>query len=253
MKRIACIALHYGKEYLAWAIRGVQNAVDEIHVFYTSQPSYGHSTGAACPDSEAELRIEASRFLNKPLFWHDVTGVGSEGAHRDRMRETAASAGACMYLVVDADEVWAPEFAQQALDRAWMHNRAGRWLCNFTHFWRSFDWVVHDGFKPVRIIDMRHPITEDAYLSIEDQGSPILHFGYAQSEAVIKYKWTCHGHQNELRPNWLANFVDWQPGRGDVHPTSIGLWTPSPTDGETRALLRRLLHDHPYYGLPVIR
>ena len=46
VKRIAFYALHYGREYLAWSVRSVQDAVDEIHVLYSDRPTFGHQTTA---------------------------------------------------------------------------------------------------------------------------------------------------------------------------------------------------------------
>ncbi|KKK88841.1 hypothetical protein LCGC14_2739090, partial [marine sediment metagenome] len=88
LMQIAYIALHYGCEYLAWAVQSVQDAVDEIHIFYVAQPSYGYSQGTACPDSRVDLEREARRFCNKPLHWHDCGPFRGEGEHRDHAVET---------------------------------------------------------------------------------------------------------------------------------------------------------------------
>lgn len=251
--RIACYALHYGKEYLAWSIRSIQDAVDEIHVFYTDQPSYGFlEAGVVCPDTEEELRREAERFCTKPLVWHRIH-ANTEGEHRTHMHRIAQRLGATIYLVVDSDEVWVPEGLRVTLDAVETANRAGRWLAHFANFWRNFEWMVSDGFRPIRVVDLRHPLSVDEYLDETNQPWPVMHFGYAQSLAIMRYKLTCHGHKKELRPNWLEQkFIAWKPGDSDTHPTANNLWTPHPTHPAIAAKVREVLHDHPYLDLKEI-
>lgn len=249
--RAAYYALHYGKEYLAHSIRSVQHSVDVIYFFYAEKPSYGFKSPIPCPDTKAALREEVNRFTVKPFHWIDGSWP-NEGAHRDFAIKHLRQQGAKMVLVVDADEVWAPGAAQQALDFAWAENRAGRWMARFTNFWRSFQWIVRDHFTPIRIVDLRHPLTVDAYLhaSIE----PVLHFGYAQRDELMGYKWTCHGHQQELRPGWVQKFRDWTPEIEDLHPCVNNLWTRAePTPPDVMEMLRQTLGDHPYFDLEVIR
>lgn len=247
--RIACCALHYGKEYLAWAVRGVQDAVDEVHIFYTREPSYGfRDTTRSCPDSEAELRREASRFATKPVLWHDVTGVQGEGEHRDLMIAEAQRRSAEMYLVFDADEVWNPDSAKVSLDYAWNQNSAGRWLANFWNFFHSFEYMVIDHFTPVRIVDMRHyPFKNDALLGAA-QPIPVLHFGYAQTLATMDYKFSCHGHKAEFKPGWFERFVKWNLGDVDMHPCINNFWIPERTWPQVKVQLSELMVDHPYFG-----
>jgi hypothetical protein len=84
--RIGCLAVHYGKEYLAWAIRGLDHACDEIHVFYTAQPSFGFEEASAKnPDTRDQLMFEANRF-SKKVHWHDVVAF-NEIQHRELMMQ----------------------------------------------------------------------------------------------------------------------------------------------------------------------
>ena len=102
--RIAYYALHYGKEYLAYSIRSIQDAVDEIHILYTAKPSFGHGTDAVNPDTLVELEREAMRFATKPIIWHPGTWA-QEGQHRDTIIEIAKQRGATVIATVDADEL----------------------------------------------------------------------------------------------------------------------------------------------------
>lgn len=267
MKRVGCIALHYGKEYLAWAVKSLACAVDEIHVFYQAVPSYGYQDRSMhCPDTEKELVKQARRFLSASklspdqLIWHRLTGMTSESQHRDRMLEIARGRGAQLMIVVDADEIWDPGSLCRACDAVEEANRAGRWLARFHNFWRSWRWTVKDDFRPVRIVDFRHPITEDAYLTEDMQPLPVYHFGYAQSEVTMRYKMSCHGHKAEFRPGWLEQkFLSWRNAPADdavhqdLHPVVNKLWTAEPTNGETLQILSALMPDHPYRKLSSIR
>jgi hypothetical protein len=100
---------------------------------------------------------------------------------------------------------------------------------------------------------MRPDAVGDAYLDEVTQPGPIYHFGYAQRAELMRYKMACHGHKNEFRSGWLEDkFFGWKPGDVDTHPCVNNLWTPRLTDPATRAILARLLHDHPYQGLAII-
>lgn len=252
--RMACYALHYGAEYFAWSVRSVQDAVDEIHVFYTDVPSYGFSEGLPCPESEELLRAEAHRFLTKPLIWHKIQAC-NEGEHRNHMIRVARERGAESYLVVDADEIWDTQSAIATLEAVSKADCAGRWLASFANFWRSFKYEVHDHFMPIRVVDMRHPIDKDAYLTPEMQPLPVYHFGYAQSLRLMEYKFSCHGHKAEFKPGWYQNkFVNWTPETRDMHPCVNNLWEKAfDTKPETLANVRRILFDHPYLDVELIK
>jgi hypothetical protein len=249
--RVAYYALHYGKEYLAWSIRSIQDSVDKIIILYSPTPTFGHRGSLPNPDTEEELKREAHRFATKPIIW--IKGRwGTEGQHRKHGLVVARQHGAKIILVVDADEVWDPDTARRCLERVEHENRAGRWMARFANFFRSWKYVVHDQFMPIRIVDLRHALTVDAHL--DPQECPIYHFGYAQGDATMRYKWTTHGHQTELRPGWMDRFIGWKPDDEDLHPCVNNLWDRAhPTPDEITKKLQELMGDHPYADLDVIR
>lgn len=252
--RIAYYALHYGKEYLAHSVRSVQGAVDEIHMLYTARPSFGVSTDAKNPDSLEELKREAHRFAEKPIIWHQADW-DSEGQHRDTILAVARVRKASVIATVDADELWDTETLSRCLDYVEQTPKpgVGRYRASFLHFWRSLDYVCRDPCMPERVIDVRSfPGTID-YLPAEIQTKPVYHFGYAQSDALMQYKWKIHGHQADLRPAWVDRFLTWQPGEMDVHPTNLNFWNPERIDDASREVVQRLLGDHPYFGRERIR
>lgn len=249
--QVAYYALHYGREYLAWSIRSIQDAVDEIHVFYVDRPSYGHTQGAKCPDTRDELRAEAQRFCDKPLHWHEGFQPNSEGAHRDHAVQRLRGLGAHQILIVDADEVWVPGAAKAAIDAATRANRKRNWMARFVHFIRSTKYAVTDHFTPVRVLDLRHAGGDEVLPADID---PVLHFGYAQRDAIMRYKWTCHGHQRELRPDWMQRFMSWTPDTRDLHPVIVDFWKQGQSlESELSEQVTAALEGHPYLDFDVIR
>lgn len=253
MKRIGFCCLFYGKDWLAWAIKAAQEAVDEIHVIYTDRFSFGHASSIPCPDSEEELKREANRFLKKPLFWHKGN-FPNESAHRDAIYPIAKQHGAEQILVFDADEVFEPAMAKAALDAA--AGQAGRVLMRFMHFYRSFRIVNHDPCMPVRILNLGpdgRPKPGEWYLS--PQLRPVWHFGYVQTFPMMRFKWAGHGHLAEMKPNWMVEkYFNFHPGMKDVHPcngwndkTKRFFWEPEETDPETMQAMAPWLSDHPWW------
>jgi hypothetical protein len=258
VKTIACYALHYGLEYLPWSIRSVQDAVDEIHIFYAEKPSYGHTKNIPCPEHELELQTAAHRFLRKSLFWH-VGSWQNEQEHREAFLEVAHELATELILVVDADELWPPGSARATLEHAYRENNAGQWFANFQNFWRSFKYEVRDNFKPIRILDLRQ--MQDIYSHLElgpqAQPEPVYHFGYAISKETMAYKWTCHGHQLDLATGWLEDkFLAWSPETNqpeELYPLGSKLWQKAHRTSEhVDEIIKSMLHDHPYYNLELI-
>lgn len=260
--RGAYYALHYGIEYLEWSIRSVADVVDVVVVSYSAKPTCGTDGSLPLPEAEreSELYAAAKRGVDgrkAKLVWHTETGRFFEyGKHCDSAQAIAKQLGVDVAVNVDADEVWVPEQLRFAFDlvearhsEAWASRR---YTVPFIHFWRSFRWACADESHPIRLHDLRvdaggpldaHP----EYLALD---CPVLHFGYAQRLATMRYKWGIHGHRNELRPRWFAEkFEGWTPGVGDVHPVmEKGFWTPEPI-GEGILLVRDLLKGHPYFWL----
>jgi hypothetical protein len=249
MKRIAYCVLHYGKEYLSWALRAAQDAVDEIHIVYSDKPALGQTTTSPCPDNEADIRLAVHRFLRKPTYWHTGRWY-TEAAKRDEAIKIAKERGALQILSVDADEVWDAETLQAALDVS--SKRLERNIhIRPLHFWRSFNWVCKDDRTSPRIINV-HGAGD---WTLEDMKLPVMRFGYAQSKDLLRYRETVYAKTQYWRVGWFDyKFAKWTPDSGikDVHPIYENRWTPEPTDPEVLALAKKLLHDHPYRDLDLI-
>ena len=251
MKVVAYTALHYGKPYLAYAMQSLLDYVDEYWVLYSSSPSHnGGRAALPCPDAESDLHQIAATVAGGKLRWQRGDWR-YEGQQRDAIYTLCPDAD--VILVADYDEVWPPELVQGVL------NYAGRVTYSepvrglrlpMIHYWRSFHrCVLHDPALPVRVIFPRI----DAKYGDRAQHTnlpPINHLGYAIPATYMQYKWSgIHGHQNELRPEWLREVF--LPNRQtDCHPVGSEYWNPeqvNPWD-----YLPEFMKSHPYSKLEVI-
>lgn len=248
MEAHSLTVLHYGKDYLSYALRSVYHSVDKLHIFYTPTPSHGHMINI--PPIETKEELQAAAYAYDPdnkVVWYDMIGVTHEGPQRDLALKTVEVAGAEIVLVLDCDEVWPANLASEFVNLVYQSNSARNWLVNMIHFWRSFNWACYDNGWPVRIIDLRHS-KGTAYLPQES--GRVFHFGYAVTSQVMRYKWKIHGHKDELRPSWLVDKWSKWPPPGDCHPTNEnGFWQPQMFD---KLKLPVFMAEHPFWGLDKI-
>lgn len=242
MKVIAYTALRYGREYLASAIQSVIDHVDEYHVLYALNPSHGSTTDAVCPETKDELRAIAQQAAGGKLHWHEGTWT-HEGLQRDSIFTLAPDAD--MIVTVDADEIYT--------DKTWAmidseRDYKGRAIkIPLRHFWRSFHRaIINDGAAPDRVVFPKG--RADLHL-IASLDVDLLHFGYAQSVAIVDYKQKIHGHRGEWRPEWfttkfLAN------AQIDVHPTNVNYWNAVEVNPDD--YLPEFMKTHPNYRKAII-
>lgn len=241
--------VHYGSSYLQYALRSVRQLVDHSYILYTPHASHGHKTDAKPIESRDEIMSSIPADLWDKITWIDTDGFWHEGQQRDYAL-SVASANADIVINLDYDEIWHYSTLKNVLNYVWEVNGARNHLLNFTgHFWRSFNYICKDENWPVRIIDTRH---SKGIGYIPTELGPVWHFGYAVSDAVMRYKWLCHGHKDELRPGWYEEKWQAWPPVEDCHPTNgrkengEGWWNPEPFD---RYLLPEFMWSHPYFNL----
>ena len=248
MKIIAYCSLHYGREYLAYAIRSVIDVVDEFWILYTPTPSHGKNNGATCPDPREFLYSLALEAAGAKLRWHDGQ-YHHEGEHRDMIYHLVPDAD--LILVVDADEVWNTGLPAHALATAMADDTVRNWRVPMIHLWRAFDKaILHDSAYPTRVI--RPGVPEgDGDVPRRHEHDVIAHFGYAQSERIIAYKMAIHGHRDEFRAD-----VDWYSEifianrQQDTHPCGQNTWNTEII--EPLDWMPDWMREHPYYGVKVI-
>jgi len=236
--------VHYGKDYLSYALRSVYHSVDQLNVFYTPNPSHGHQVDILPPETKEELMKAAFAYdPDNKVKWFDMLGMRHEGQQRDAALELCQSDGADLVVVVDCDEIWHRKQLELALSEVVERNQRNH-LVNMIHFWRSFNWVCRDDGWPVRIIDLTAPNKAVSYISREM--AQVCHFGYAIRDAVMQYKWQIHGHKNELRFIWKNNLW-YHTAPKDCHPTNDnGFWNTEPFD---KSELPDFMREHPFYNL----
>jgi hypothetical protein len=239
--------LHYGKDYLGYALRSIYHSVDQLHIFYTPTPSHGHS--ADVPPIETKKELQAAAYAYDPddkVRWYDVIGLRHEGEQRDLALATVEAAGAELVLVVDCDEVWRSDIVDVFLKHA-SESFTRNHLVNMFHFWRSFNWACHDDGWPVRIINLKH---SDGTSYMPKDWGKVFHFGYAVTNQIMWYKWQIHGHKSELRPNWFSTHWSAWPPPDDCHPTNDkNFWMPKTFD---KSQLPVFMAEHPFYNLEKI-
>src|SRR5260221_109565 len=137
--------LHYGCDFLAYALRSLVDYVDKHVIIYSPTPTFGAQTALPCPDSRDSLRAIANSVLGKKLVW--IEGVRQN--YESVMRALPATR---LILETDADEIWSPSLVASAI-RSWrIANLApGRYRMPMQHHWRSFGYVCRDASWPVRM------------------------------------------------------------------------------------------------------
>lgn len=251
MKVHSLTILHYGADYLPYALKSVYDSVDQCHIFYTPTPSHGHTTDVPPIETWDQLREAAYSYdPENKIRWYSINGITHEGPHRNLALQVVTDAGAELALVVDCDEVWPIDTLKKVIAHTKINpNKSYRFLVNMTHLWRSFNWACNDQGWPIRIFDIRNSGGGEEYLS--DIGN-VYHFGYAVRDEIMKYKWLIHGHKNEMRPSWFENKWSQWPPPDNCHPANgrnehgEPFWTPKPFD---KSALPGFMRQHPFYDL----
>lgn len=246
--KVAFVCLHYGSDYLGYAIKPIYDSVDKIVIAYASQPSHGHSTPLTNPDSR-QACYDAAHMWGDPqnkIQWIDGNWK-HEGLHRQIVWDLYPKAN--LISIVDADEIWHPE--QFAAVQEWCMTKPVR---NFKQKlvtpWRSFNWLCTDEMRPDRFYRPDMPMNTIEY--VPQEIGIYYHMGYAREPKHIEYKMSCHGHKCELKGNWFRDkYMAWSPTNniGDLHPTCKDTWNAKPFD---KNLLPTVLRSHPYWDKPII-
>lgn len=231
MRVLGFVPIHYGVEYLRVCLESLEAVCDKVLVSYSSAPSHGSlalsgNSIVPCPDSRDEIFEISRSVLGGKLLWEEASGFPFEAAHRATVFKYS---GFDVIASCDSDEVFDKVSLEQTVRSIFDDGDCNRYaIGGFVNFWRSFNFRTFDGFRPVRFFK---PSVSGGESNVFD--CVVYHFGTCQSERVMRYKYLCHGHKAELRPNWLEEkYFAWSPSNnfGDLHPTSYGLWDASPFD-----------------------
>jgi len=246
MKIVGLTVLHYGADYLKYAIGSVIDYVDEHYVIYSAQGSHGHRTNEVCPDTREQLAALAIEAAGSKLRWYEGE-FANEGAQREYIHTLAPDAD-CI-IVVDSDEVYTRSLMVDIVN--YIHKspeQAQRVRLPFWHYWRSFKrGFMHDPAYPERIIFPKITNTTRATLGTCEF---VHHFGYAQRSDIVRYKQLTHGHKAEWRKDvdWFTD-VFMANRQYDCHPVGSDAWNCEDMDASK---LPAILANHPYKEMDVI-
>lgn len=250
MKVLGYIALHYGKDYLAWAIRSMYSNCDQILVLYSPVASHGSSTSLTCPDTEQELiEICANNDPDNKIVWKKGNWR-QENEQRNVAHYYGRLHGFHILVCTDADEVWDSSQVLGELINLTYIRKASKCLVWMRHLWRSFNYVCDDPMRQERIYYLGDDRGELIYAPMAF--NQVWHFGYARRPADILYKISIHGHSAEwLQPKeqWFHQKYMPFPPANDTHPVCKSTWNPQPFD---KTKLPELMQSHPWYNKEVI-
>lgn len=270
MRIIGYIMLHYGSEYLHACVSSLDAICERIMVYYSPKPTHNQTDlKIPNPDTEEDLRNIANS-ASKKIIWRKV-GASSEGEHRGKIFRDCQ--GFDMIVTLDSDEVLELRGIDEVLKQVPEIDCRHIGVNGFINFWRSFDWIVSDSFRPIRFHNLKSYNTIKQYQSkmlgrVKHKGMtpetydqsfgpmfpevkvPIYHFGYASRKETVEYKINIHGHKAEWKPDWFEKWLNWTPEMERLHPTSNDIWLKA--DPYDKTQLPDILKKHPYYNLDQI-
>lgn len=222
MKVLAYMPLHYGVDYLDYALRSIHDYVDEILILYTERPSYGHVGNLPNPDSEGALRDVCKKYHK--INWIKLRGINRETDHRQRALRYGENHNYDVVIAIDSDEIWKPgtvkDVIREVKDSNFRyHGIAGtQWV----HFWKNHQEINTDGFYPMRAVNLN---VKQETQTIIDKGF-IYHMGYCIREELMRYKLSCHGHKSEIPNRWFTDkWLNYEKGvTTHLHPASQDVW-----------------------------
>lgn len=223
MRVIGFMPIHYGIEYLEASLLSIKNHCEKVVVAYSHKPSQGQPEKGTCPDKAEDIKSICESVLGDKLIWVEAINYPSENEHRRVIHNY--SQGFDLALSIDADEVYESSELTEALRFAYINTERWYGLKGYVNFWRSFDYACYDGFRPIRIENLKNHNT----LQNHECPLTVYHFSTAQSEPVMRYKYGIFGHATEVRADWLDKvYYSWTPQNqfNDVHCVAFGIWNP---------------------------
>ncbi len=247
-RRAAFLMLHYGLDYLEYAIKSLSNQVDDFFVLYTDVPSQGFGTDIKCPDTEEELYRAA---LNGVSGNHErLKWIKGRWCHQGEHCNAIWPFVKDYQWVVrfDADEIMPDGIVEKMIGQM-KDLPNSTYQVQFIHFWKSFNWVCRDCQTPVRFFKMSGDWNgPQKILDSKIDDERVLHYGYCQKTKYIIYKSQVTDHRPEYKPTWFEDV--WVANRRtDCHPVCNGMWNAEPFD---KTKLPETLKSHPYYGVDLV-
>lgn len=229
IKVIGFMTIHYAGDYLKEALLSIEPYVEKMVIAYSATPSHGYRSNNPCPDSRDYIFNTAFSVLGDKLIWDEKITYGNETKHRKQRYLYADGYDIC--LTIDSDEIYEAKDIESAIEYAYNGIEQYYGIDGYVNFFRSFEYACYDGFRPIRIENLKH----NNGLQNLNTKLRVYHFSTAQREEIMRYKYSIFGHASEIKPNYLEDvFYRWSPDNniGDLHPVSIGLWNAVKFDKE---------------------
>ena len=245
MKILGYVMLHYGTDYLEYALPPLCEVCNKVIILYSLNPTHSGKDKRVNIESRNELMIMASKYHK--VQWIDVFDCHTEGQHRNEIYKYTD--GYDVLVNADYDEVWDIPDLKRAVKEVYNSPYRNHGIDGFVHFWRSFNWELQpDWFRPVRLIHLREKNTSEQ----PNIKAKIYHFGYAITRRKMQYKMSIHGHRAEWDETWVKTWKKWKPfiTKGKFHPCSNDVW--KELKHFDRMQLPIIMRKHPYFNLEKI-
>lgn len=276
--RIAAVFCVYNeREYLAYAVRAILPAVDDVLILLGTAPYTAYN-----PNARAVSRPDGTEGLVEQLAREDpkitvITGLwASEVDHRNAGLAWCLAHGADYYWLVDGDEVYREDHLHNIRQELQGRPRVGTFIIKCHIFWRSFAYRIPAGvlaWRPRRIfrvtrgrrllgvtvpyrcrfLGQNETNSLGSVYEIPTDRAVFYHFSYARSSEAMSDKFRTFSHAHEIRQDWLkAVWEQWPTNRTmtNIHPIDPPKFPRAvhhaPDD------LPAMLRGHPYYGLELI-
>lgn len=278
MKIAAVYCVYNEEEYLAYSVRSVLPAVEEVILCLGSAPYTAYSkegTRLFPPDGTGRIVDTLAReFPQKiqviPWAWP------SQIEHREAGLQRCLETGMDYYFLVDGDEVYRPDHLQKIRQTLQDRPEVGTFILKCHTFWRSFRYRIPPdqlSWRPRRIFKLTRsrrllglPLPHRLrFVGINDLNSlgPVhefppeeaafYHFSYARSPARMREKLATFPHAQQILSGWYERvWLAWPSHRRmrNIHPTDPPKFPEAiyrdPSD------LPEIMRSHPYYALDVI-
>jgi hypothetical protein len=241
MKILGFLPIHYGTLFLRECLLSVVDHVDKMHVCYSEKPSHSYNTKEVCPDTSEDIYKICHEVLGGKLIFDHHQSFSNEAAHRDQRYKYSASYD--YILSIDSDEVFIG--IPEALKYAQEHEERFYGIKGYLNMWKTFDWFLEDGFRPIRLEKL---YADNTRQNLECPMT-VYHFSTCQNLNTIRYKNNCFGHKTEIRPNWLEDvYQAWSPQNqiSWLHPVSLQIWEKAMP--YNKMLMPDYLRAHPFYS-----
>lgn len=241
----AIIPLHYGLDWIEYAMRSVLDEVDEYLVMYSPVPSHGiRHSALPCPDSREDLMEAVASVAPHKTRWYEHDAWANEGAQfRDGWQYTNAD----VIVKLDSDEIWPPHLLSDVVAHG-IEKQAHEARVLLRHHWRSlYKAFTDDPAAPGRVYIRAFDRGETTYNS-PDNRHRITHTGYCNPLDIVRYKISIHGHAGEFRKDcdWFEDVYK-ANRQYDCHPIGMDSWS-WPAD----VVPPDILLAHPYAALGII-